>query len=176
MPGSNRPQDTLDKRRNMKQTHYAIGIDLGGTTINYALISSEGEFLFEGMADTPATEGAEAVLEALGAYTAFAETNSCYGDGKDKVYQYPSFKVMTYSSRGKDYLLSVEIFNDTDEKACTTEGICIGASTADVIATYGDAKEQSDSALVYVNTATKTRLQFLLRDGKVTNIQYLKSE
>ena len=49
----------------MKQTHYAIGIDLGGTTIKYALISSEGEFLFEGMADTPATEGAEAVLEAL---------------------------------------------------------------------------------------------------------------
>ena len=119
---------------------------------------------------------AEAVLAALGAYTAFAETNSCYGDGKDKVYQYTSFKVTTYSSRGKDYVLSVEIFNDTDEKACTTEGICIGASTADVIATYGDAKEQSDSALVYVNTATKTRLQFLLRDGKGTNIQYLKSE
>ena len=119
---------------------------------------------------------AETVLASLGAYEAFAETNSCYGDGKDKVYQYTSFKVTTYSSRGKDYVLSVEIFNDTDEKACTAEGICIGASTADVIAAYGDAKEQSDTSIIYVNTATKTRLQFLLRDGRVSNIQYLKSE
>ena len=119
---------------------------------------------------------AEAVLAGLGAYDAFAETNSCYGDGKDKVYQYASFKVMTYSVQGKDYVLSVEIFNDTDECACTAEGICIGASAADVIATYGDAKEQSDTSIIYVNTATKTRLQFLLRDGRVSNIQYLKSE
>lgn len=44
---------------------YAIGIDLGGTTIKYALISSDGEFLFEGITDTPATQGAEAVLQAL---------------------------------------------------------------------------------------------------------------
>lgn len=49
----------------MNTTRYAIGIDLGGTTIKYALISSSGEFLFEGLTPTPATEGAEAVLVAL---------------------------------------------------------------------------------------------------------------
>ena len=116
------------------------------------------------------------VISALGEYVAFAETNSCYGDGKDKVYQYTSFKLTTYSQGGKDYVLSVEIFNDTDEAAGTVEGIRVGASASDVTAKYGAAKEPSDTALVYENATAKTRLQFLLRDGKVTNIQYLKSE
>ena len=119
---------------------------------------------------------ADVALADLGEYLSFAETNSCYGDGKDKVYQYTSFKLMTYSSQDKDYVLSVEIFNDTDEEACTAEGIRIGATAEEVIARYGETGTQTDSAIVYVNAATKTRLQFLLRDGVVTNIQYLKSE
>ena len=124
----------------------------------------------------PLDAEAAPILSALGDPVAFAETNSCYGDGKDKVYQYQSFKVTTYSSKGKDYVLLVEIFDDTDEDACTVEGIRIGASASDVSAKYGAAKEQSDTSVVYENWSTKTRLQFLLRDGKVTNIQYLKSE
>ena len=71
---------------------------------------------------------------------------------------------------------TVELFNDVDEDVCTKEGIRVGASASDVIAAYGEASTHTDSAIVYENTAAKTRLQFLLRDGKVTNIQYLKSE
>ena len=126
--------------------------------------------------EVPLDAEAAPIISALGEYVAFAETNSCYGDGKDKVYQYDSFKVMTYSSKGKDYVLSVEIFNDADECACTAEGICIGASVADVMTAYGESGEQSDGTIAYINANSKTRLQFLLRDGKVTNIQYLKSE
>ena len=119
---------------------------------------------------------ADVALADLGEYLSFAETNSCYGDGKDKVYQYTSFKLMTYSSQDKDYVLSVEIFNDTDEEVSTAEGIRIGAKAEEVIARYGETGTQTDSSIVYVNAQTKTRLQFLLRDGVVTNIQYLKSE
>ncbi|WP_297408849.1 ROK family protein [uncultured Alistipes sp.] len=41
---------------------YAIGIDLGGTSVKYALVASDGGVLFSGKLPTLADEGAEAVL------------------------------------------------------------------------------------------------------------------
>lgn len=41
---------------------YAIGIDLGGTSVKYALVASDGGILFSGKLPTLAGEGAEAVL------------------------------------------------------------------------------------------------------------------
>ena len=119
---------------------------------------------------------ASAVIAGLGTPIASAETNSCYGDGKDKIYEYTSFKVQTYSSKGTDYILSVEIYNDADEKIATPEGVRVGASAEDVLAKLGEPSERNDTSIVYRNDAAKTKLQILLRDGAVTNIQYLKTE
>lgn len=44
---------------------YAIGIDLGGTSVKYALVASDGEMPFSGQLPTLALRGAEAVLEQL---------------------------------------------------------------------------------------------------------------
>ena len=119
---------------------------------------------------------ATAVLSALGEYRAFGETGSCYGDGKDRVYEYTSFKLKTYTSGDAEYILAVEIFNDADESVATPEGIRIGSDSDAVIAAYGAASEASDSKLVYLRADGKVKLQFLLRDGSVTNIQYLKAD
>ena len=119
---------------------------------------------------------ASSIIAALGTPIASAETNSCFGDGKDKVYEYTSFKVQTYSSKGIDYILSVEICNDADETVATPEGVRIGSSSEDVIAKLGEPSSQNDGQFVYLNVSAKTKLQILLRDGAVTNIQYLKTE
>lgn len=42
-----------------------IGVDLGGTDIKAALVSPQGEILFHSVTPTPATQGAQAVVEAL---------------------------------------------------------------------------------------------------------------
>lgn len=47
------------------EKRYAVGVDLGGTTIKYAIVDSEGSFLFEGILPTPASEGAEAVTSQI---------------------------------------------------------------------------------------------------------------
>ncbi len=47
------------------EREYAIGIDLGGTTIKYAVVDDLGEFHFEGVLPTPACEGAEAVTSQI---------------------------------------------------------------------------------------------------------------
>ena len=58
---------------------YVIGIDLGGTSVKYALIDEEGNFLFEGKLPSYAEVSAEAVIgqltKAIEEVTAFAATN-----------------------------------------------------------------------------------------------------
>lgn len=56
----------------MKQ--YAIGIDLGGTSIKYALVNNDGTFLFQGKRSSCADVSAEAVIEQL--ITAIEETKA----------------------------------------------------------------------------------------------------
>lgn len=119
---------------------------------------------------------AEGIIAALGTPQAFAESGSCYGDGKDKVYQYPSYKIMTYSKAGKDYILSVEIYDDADDTVATPEGVRIGDSAEDVVAHHGTPASKTDLQIIYLDDANGAKLQFLLRDGKVTNIQYLKTK
>lgn len=46
-------------------TNYAIGIDLGGTSVKYALINTAGDFLFEGKRPSLADQSAEAVIGQL---------------------------------------------------------------------------------------------------------------
>ena len=119
---------------------------------------------------------AKAALATLGDDCKFAETGSCYGDGKDRVYEYTSFKIKTYSNGDKEYILAVEIFNDSDETVATPEGIRVGDTREAVIKAYGEATEASDAKLVYLRADGKVKLQFLLRNGAVTNVQYLKAD
>lgn len=44
---------------------YAVGIDLGGTMIKYAIVSSDGEIVFENTCPTPVNGGAGSVIDAL---------------------------------------------------------------------------------------------------------------
>lgn len=60
---------------------YAIGIDLGGTSVKYALIDNEGVFHFQGKLPSKADESAEAVIgqlvKAVNEVKDFAQTQ-CY--------------------------------------------------------------------------------------------------
>lgn len=49
----------------MNNNLYAIGIDLGGTSVKYALISRDGSFLYEGKLSSLADVSAEAVIGQL---------------------------------------------------------------------------------------------------------------
>lgn len=114
---------------------------------------------------------AKAILEALGACRSYSESPSCAFEGMDKVYTYNGFEVETYCLGDVDYIASVQLLDDSVK---TREGISIGDTAEQVKETYGEATEFSANALIY--RAEGVTLQFLLRDGKVTNIQYLKSE
>ena len=64
---------------------YAIGIDLGGTSVKYALIDNEGVFHFQGKLPSKADVSAEAVIgqlvTAINEVKAFAQEKDYKIDG-----------------------------------------------------------------------------------------------
>lgn len=62
------------------ETKFAIGMDLGGTSVKYALIDEKGVFHFQGKLPSRADESAKAVLEQL--VMAFEDINE-YARAKD---------------------------------------------------------------------------------------------
>ena len=125
----------------------------------------------------PLDAEAKPILEALGPYLQRDPTDSCYGNGPDVAYDYPSFRLQTYTVDGVEYLLSIHIYNDSDLSiAKTSEGLVLGAKKEDVLQMYGTPEIEDSFKLVYVNSTLKTKLQFSLSNGIVTKIEYLKSE
>ena len=112
---------------------------------------------------------AEAILAALGAWKTYDASPTCAFEGEDKVYGYGSFDIQTYTADGKDYIHSIYLLDDA---YATRKGISVGSTREAVITAYGDPNEESATALTY--NADGMVLSFLLRDGTVTNIQYVK--
>ena len=67
------------------EKEYAIGIDLGGTSVKYALIDNEGVFYFQGKLPSKADVSAEAVIgqlvTAINEVKAFAQEKGYKIDG-----------------------------------------------------------------------------------------------
>ena len=109
------------------------------------------------------------ILESLGAWKDYAESPSCAFEGMDKVYTYAGFEIETYCLDNTDYIAGVRLLDDSVK---TDKGITIGSTKDAVKDAYGEPTEESETSISYQSGNTK--LQFLLRDGAVCDIQYLK--
>ena len=121
--------------------------------------------------DTEIVPGAEmsSVLSALGEPKKYFESESCAFQGLDKVYTYDGVVIRTYPDKEVDYVLSVELKDDT---VATEEGISIGDSRDKVIETYGESPSQStDSSLSYAKGGSVVSFMFG-NDGSVSSITY----
>lgn len=114
---------------------------------------------------------ASGILSQLGTYKTYDATPSCAFAGEDKIYVYDGFKLQTYQkvAGGEDYVYSVVL---TDDSHSTPEGITIGSSAAAVLEAYGNPDERTETMISYT-TKTETLL-FLIKEEKVSSIQYLK--
>lgn len=107
------------------------------------------------------------IAEALGEPTNYFESNSCAFQGLDKVYTYGSVVVRTYPENDTDYVLTVEL---KDDSVSTPEGISIGDTADSVKTTYGEPNQTTDSALIY--TKGESILTFFVTEGEITAITY----
>lgn len=107
------------------------------------------------------------IVAALGQWRNYAESPSCATTGLDKIYIYPGFEIYTVPQGEKDMISMIRLYDDT---VATEKGIRIGATKEAVIAAYGTPAQTLDTHLKY--DAKEMYLQFSLKDGVVTSIQY----
>lgn len=109
---------------------------------------------------------ADPIIEALGEYKSYFESESCAFEGLDKEYTYSGFVLTTYPTDDIDYVSTVVFVDDTVE---TPEGITIGSTYDDVISAYGE----SDSETTCQYEEGDSQLLILLEDGVVYSVQYI---
>ena len=129
---------------------------------------NKGEFVFtvNGVEVAMNAEAAP-IVEKLGGNPTYFESESCAFKGLDKQYDYGSYVIYTYPKDDVDYVLSVELKDDTVE---AEGGLCIGSSQDDVIKALSYPDSQTNVAYMYNRGASQ--LQFIFQDKVVTSIQY----
>lgn len=107
------------------------------------------------------------IVAALGQWRDYAESPSCATTGLDKIYIYPGFEIYTTPEGDRDLISMIRLYDDT---VATEEGIRVGATKEAVIAVYGTPDQTYDTNITY--EVVGMYLQFSLKDGIVTSIQY----
>lgn len=132
----------------------------------------EGDsFYFEANGDmlVPGEQMDEIDIAIHGEPAEYFESESCAFQGLDKVYTYPGFVIRTYPDNGMDYILNIEL---RDDSVSTPEGCYIGDTESTVRNTYGEPSEVTATALIYKKGSAL--LYFTITDGEVTAITYTK--
>ena len=140
-----------------------VGCDGGEVAKNYVFSANGVEIKVGGEAN--------AVVSALGEAQNLVETPSCGGGAEpDREYTYAGFKFNTVNDNGKNVIVKIVL---TDDSVSTPEGISIGSSRDEVIASYGENfTENATGTLIYTDGATKLMLGFT--DGSVSAIHYVE--
>ncbi len=108
------------------------------------------------------------VLAAIGEPQSYFEAASCAFDGLDKTYTYAGFEITTRPDGENDYVNSIVL---TDDSVTTPEGLYIGCTPEDVAKVMGEGTEFTGGIGYF---AGGTILDFIVEDGKVVSIEYLK--
>ena len=120
---------------------------------------------FRGAALTVGMSESEAIA-ALGEDFTLAESESCAGEGTDKMYTYPSLRLYVFApAKGEATVTSVSY---TDDGVRPAQGLHIGSYATDVTAALGEADEVSDTRICYRSGGSV--LSFTLREGRVSGI------
>ena len=134
-----------------------------------AAAGAGGEFVFKAKdVEIHINSEAKAVLDKLGKPLSTFESPSCAFGDLDVYNTYAGFEVNTFQEKKTDYVKEVIL---KDDSVSTPEGVSIGEEATKVEKTYGAPTEKSDTKMEYAKE--KMKLIFVLKSGKVDEIQYV---
>ncbi len=100
----------------------------------------------------------------------YAEAQSCYGKGYDKVYTYPGFEITTYPAQnGRSEFISILVL--TDDTAQTGLGLKVGMTRVQMTDLYGGDFVQRGQSCVYTLEKDVT-LWVDIEDDTITRIEF----
>ncbi len=134
-----------------------------------AATAAGGEYVFKAKdVEIHINSEAKAVLDKLGKPLSTFESPSCAFGDLDVYNTYAGFEVNTFQEKKVDYVKEVIL---KDDSVSTPEGVSIGEAADKVEKTYGAPTEKSETKLEYAKE--KMKLIFVLKSGKVDEIQYV---
>ncbi len=134
-----------------------------------AAAGAGGEYVFKAKdVEIHINSEAKAVLDKLGKPLSTFESPSCAFGDLDVYNTYAGFEINTFQEKKTDYVKEVIL---KDDSVSTPEGVSIGEEATKVEKTYGAPTEKSDTKMEYAKE--KMKLIFVLKSGKVDEIQYV---
>ena len=168
--GSNAPVVINEETSASAEASEEAGSDEGDSDEDSAVVGGDMfTFVYEGTS-IPMNTPIEPVFDILGEDYVETSAPSCAYQGMDYTYTYDHLIVRSYTNDVEDETSMVCGIEFRDDTVFTNEGISIGASRDDVIATYGEADTDSEGGLIYDNG--EISLTFFLEDGVVVGISY----
>ena len=112
---------------------------------------------------------ADAVLSALGEAKDTASLGDCGGFGLQTRYTYDNFVLYTVKNDSGETIDQISLSSDIVE---TPKGICVGDTSDDVIAAYGEPTVKNNTKIEYENGSLI--LKFGLENGEVKSINFIR--
>lgn len=109
------------------------------------------------------------IISKLGKPNRESRAPSCAGVGEDIIYIYDGFRLLAYSEKSKETVVSIEL---TSDAVSTPEGIGLGDGAESVLNAYGVPMHREEGIFEYESRGI--RLRFAISDGVVKSIKYLK--
>ena len=153
-----------------KETESAGGASSSASPESSQGQTAEGDGFALDFNGTQVVLGAEMkpVADKLGKPTKYFESQSCAYQGLDKVYTYGGVIIRTYPENDVDYVLSIEL---KDDSVSTAEGISIGDAKDKVRKAYGEPSSSADTSDVFTKGGSKLSVIYG-SDGNVSSIVY----
>jgi hypothetical protein len=115
----------------------------------------------------PMNVDAAPIVKSLGEPMDYFEAASCAFQGLDKQYYYNGFELGTYPKGNQDF---VSYINFQDDTVSTDQGIALGSTLDELLASYG--KDYTQEGTSYVYKKGETKLTFIVEEDTVTQITY----
>ena len=150
-------------------TKVITGSSAAGGSQGSSAAAASGEYVFKAKdVDVHINAEAKDIIDKLGKPLSTYESPSCAFGDLDVYYTYAGFEVNTFQEKKVDYIKEIIL---KDDSVSTPEGVSIGEDADKVTKAYGEPTEKSDTKLEY--DKEKMKLIFVLKSGKVDEIQYV---
>ena len=116
---------------------------------------------------------ADSIISALGTPKKTDSLGSCGPFGSQIKYTYDDLTIFTLKNDNGETIDQITFTNDIAE---TKKGICIGASSDDVVKAYGTPSEKTDSLIIYKKDCEgyDLYLKFGVENGEVDEINFIR--
>jgi len=132
---------------------------------------TEADFVFTIDGDSfPIDSLASTAIEYFGDEYVYSQSETCFGQGPDKVYDYPQFSLYCYDD-GNNYLILEILLVEREYE--TLRGIKVGDTIEQVTDVYGEG-EWDDISEILIYDFGAVALWFYSDGGTVTAIDYCK--